>query len=446
MSNIIVISPPERVSSEIRKVIALFEAGLNQFHVRKPDFDDLEMISYISSIPRKFHQYIVLHSHFYLVERFDIKGIQLGKNRIQEGQAFKNAVNYYGYSAHSFEEIIELQSEFTHFFLSPVYTSISKPDYNPNYSAEQLEKFLGDHSELKVIALGGINSENIQRTLSMGFEGLAMLGNIWEKDEPAVEYSKLQKRLSERPTVLSIAGFDPCSGAGITADVKTFEQYKTQGLTVTTAITYQNEDQFDSVDWLSFAQIRKQIEVLFRKYDPLYIKIGLVENLDVLLKIIGALKTLDPKVKIIWDPILKASSQFDFHTDLNKEKLKDILNEIHLVTPNVPESLELFGSDDPENIRQKIVQKNGCNVLLKGGHKKSNDVTDVLIESEEISKFKGTRVKNNEKHGTGCVLSSAICAGLAQGNSIKMAIKSAKDYTRSFILSNDGLLGYHNLK
>src|SRR5260221_632714 len=105
----------------------------------------------------------------------------------------------------------------------------------------------------------------------------------------------------ERPCVLSIAGFDPSGGAGILADIKTFEQHKVSGMGVVTGLTFQNDSEFDGVKWIEPNEIIKQIDVLTRKFKFQFVKIGMLESLDVLEKIISRLKANGSK--LIWDPI-----------------------------------------------------------------------------------------------------------------------------------------------
>lgn len=442
-SQLIIISPPENIPSEIRNVKSLFEQGLQQFHIRKPEFSDFDMINYITSIPKTFRKFLVLHSHYYLAKDFELKGIQIGKNRITEAKEYKSNFEYFGYSAHSFDEIIAIKSDYTHFFLSPIFNSISKANYQPKYSLAEISNFLLSNSDLKVIALGGIDAENSQQCLNTGFSGIALLGAIWQHHDVANVYNEIKESLNSRPFALSIAGFDPSSGAGISADIKTFEQHKIQGLGVSTAITYQNDSEFITVDWLSFEQIKKQIEVLMKKYDTPFVKIGLIENFEVLRLIISLLKEFNTEIKIIWDPILKASSNFGFHKDINKAEVFGLLKDIYLITPNIPECIEIFGTRDHNEIQSKINEFAICNVLVKGGHAINDDVSDVLIEQNRITHFHGQRLPNKDKHGTGCVLSSAICSNLAKGMHLHLSMEQAKKYITKFIDSNNTLLGYH---
>ena len=248
-----------------------------------------------------------------------------------------------------------------------------------------------------------------------------------------------------RKYVLSIAGFDPSSGAGITADVKTFEQHNVFGLSVITSNTIQNDSEFTKVYWIQPEIIFEQIEILFKKYFIEFVKIGLIENIDFLERIVVKLKEYNSDIKIIWDPILKATAGKEFHNGFEKNKLQNIFNSVYLITPNLDEFKILFPDvTNPENELPKILKELNINLLLKGGHSETEEIVDTLFFDSNIFKFKGTKFKNYSKHGTGCVLSSAIVSGLANGLTLDKACENAKTYVENFIKSSKTNLGFHH--
>lgn len=244
----------------------------------------------------------------------------------------------------------------------------------------------------------------------------------------------------ERPYVLSIAGFDPSGGAGILADIKTFEINKVIGLGVCTAITFQNDAEFEGLNWISYDDIKKQNQILFKKFTIDWVKIGLIKDLTELYKIILLLKDLNPNVNIIWDPILKASAGYIFHKEVEQQMLEEVLKHLYLITPNLEEISKLSPSFHIDLAAERI--NNLCNVLLKGGHRTDGLAVDILYERNDKTSYEG-KMLNTSKHGTGCVLSAAILAELAKGKSLNEACKEGKHYTTEFILSHKGLLGYH---
>jgi hydroxymethylpyrimidine/phosphomethylpyrimidine kinase len=251
----------------------------------------------------------------------------------------------------------------------------------------------------------------------------------------------------QRSYVLSIAGFDPSGGAGVLADVKTFEQCDVYGMGVVSALTFQNDIFFEKVEWLSIDQIIGQIEVLKKRNQFEFIKIGLIENLEVLYHLIKYLKSapssgLTPP-RLIWDPILKASAGFEFHPELDQELLENICSELYLVTPNVPEAEQLAVSVHAEKNAEYLSRF--CNVFLKGGHNAEKKGQDTLfIKNGKQILFEAKIINTFSKHGSGCVLSSAITASLAKGYGLEEACAEAKEYVTGFLMSNDTLLGYHS--
>lgn len=249
---------------------------------------------------------------------------------------------------------------------------------------------------------------------------------------------------SQRPYVLSVAGYDPSGGAGVLADIKTFEANKTYGLGVISANTFQNDKDFTGLDWMPFEKINAQLEVLAQRFAVQWVKIGLIQSLEVLAQVIAVCKRLWAGCQIIWDPILAASAGFQFHTSINQLQLQKSLREIFLVTPNVPEAQQLApGAPATESAKQLASY---CNVLLKGGHDAEKKGYDSLFTVEGRKYAFRPKAKNvSAKHGSGCVLSSAVAAQLAQGEGLHRACLLAKEYTGAFLKSNETLLGYHKL-
>ena len=246
----------------------------------------------------------------------------------------------------------------------------------------------------------------------------------------------------KRPTVLSIAGYDASAGAGVLADVKTFESIGIYGFAATTCITYQNENKFGDVKWLSVKQIKNQIYLILELHKIEFVKISLIENFKTLISIIELLKAHNPHIKIIWDPILRASAGFDFHKKISKKDLKYILKNCYLITPNWNEIQPLANEKDVVRGAEKLAKY--CAVFLKGGHNIETPATDILFIENDIEIFHPTKITELEKHGSGCVLSSAITAYLVLGNDIKKSCLLAKEYTYNFLVSNESKLGYHN--
>ncbi len=238
---------------------------------------------------------------------------------------------------------------------------------------------------------------------------------------------------------VSIAGHDPSEGAGIGADLKTFEAHGLLGLGVVTAITYQVEDRFEGLDWVERKSVLRQLDLLLKRYQPRYFKIGIVESFGFLSEILELIHKNSLNPVIVWDPVLKATaSKESFHQEFKKSEITDLLKKVTLITPNLDEMKLIFPDWNPETELPE-----STSLLLKGGHSDTEKGTDILFQQGMEYALSPTRIIQGEKHGTGCVLSSAICSQLVLGNNLKEACQEAKDYLIGFLESGKDLLGTH---
>lgn len=226
--------------------------------------------------------------------------------------------------------------------------------------------------------------------------------------------------------LLTIAGFDPSAGAGLLADIKAFEHCRFCGQAVCTALTIQNEVSFEKPNWLNWLQIKEQLQILSKTSDFNYVKIGLVENPKTLENILKWLRKKYPNAFIIWDPILKASTGFEFHKQNAASWLK-LFTYVNLITPNLPEA-EFFGIS-------KGSSKTA--VLVKGGHSSNAQKSEDLLflpGSPTPIKFSAKRIKK-ERHGSGCTLSALVLANFAKYNDLEKAISISKKSMQTFFKS-----------
>lgn len=247
----------------------------------------------------------------------------------------------------------------------------------------------------------------------------------------------------DRPIVLSIAGFDPSGGAGVLADVKTFEQNKCLGFSVISANTIQTEDTFIAANWIPVEEIIAQMIPLFKKYKISFVKIGIIEDLETLTQIVRWLKRENPYVQIVWDPVVSSTTGFKLMNAVQPEILEKILSSILLITPNISEVKSLSNTTDIQQASQYLA--NFCPVYLKGGHSESELGVDYLIERGKRTKLSPLSTEYYSKHGSGCVLSSAIISNLAQGKSLINSCELGKRYIEQILGSNHQLLAYHHV-
>ncbi len=245
-----------------------------------------------------------------------------------------------------------------------------------------------------------------------------------------------------RPFVVSIAGFDPSAGAGVLADVKTFEQHQVYGFAISTANTIQTENEFVAIQWTDLDFVLQSVQTTFNSYDIKAVKIGIVPSLAFLKAVVFLIKKLSPETKIVWDTVLKSTTNFDFLIIENQNDLVDVLNELELITPNYDEISQLSSKEINAETTAILLSKH-CPVLLKGGHNPNEIGFDYLYLKNEHLKLAPKTTKIFDKHGSGCVLSSAITSHLALAQELKTACINAKIYIEAYLQSNPTKLGYH---
>jgi hydroxymethylpyrimidine/phosphomethylpyrimidine kinase len=216
------------------------------------------------------------------------------------------------------------------------------------------------------------------------------------------------------------------------------------GFAVNTGNTIQTENEFFEMQWTDLAFVLKSLEKLFENYTIKAVKIGIIPSLDYLREIVFMIKSLSPKTKIVWDTVLKSTTDFDFMKIENQTILVEILKEIDLITPNYNEILQLSSEEiNADTIAVNLSKY--CPVLLKGGHNPDEIGFDYLYLDNKIFRLSPKETLVFEKHGSGCVLSSAITSNLALGQDLKTACINAKKYIENYLQSNPTKLGHHHV-
>lgn len=444
---LIVISEPHYFEGEAQLVNQLFDAGLAIFHLRKPGTEKQDYAALLGRIDARYHDRIALHQFHELHREFPrIRRLHYPEAKRKEMMHSDLPFPLQGYvlssSVHGPDALQEL-ADFDYAFYGPVFDSLSKPGY-PGIAGPGFT--LPEQPAVRLIALGGITAARIPALKAMGFTGMAVLGNLWANKTRVLEHFKLllqAVRQPSRPYVMSIAGFDPSAGAGLLADIKCFEQLQVYGFGVCTALTVQTDSHFLKNQWLDAEQIIEQFALLLPKFEIRACKIGLIKNSRTLLEVLSYLRQHAPDIRIVLDPVLKASAGYAFHDWENAlPKLEPALRQLDLITPNYTEMQRLAAQNEVLPAARRWAAY--CPVLLKGGHLPENKGLDYLLENGQLHELQPDVEGVEEKHGSGCVLSAAITAQLAKGESLLDACLSAKRYTEKFLNSNKSLLGYHN--
>jgi len=191
---IIVITPEELVQNETGIINELFQEGLDLLHIRKPFITSEEITDFIQKINSEFHSQLVLHSHYDLAKELTISRFHFREIDRQNGLYTSFTDKIISTSVHDIEAFNELTDEWEYAFISPVFPSISKKEYGENSNIlNEIKR--RKNSDVKLIALGGINENNIREVFDSRIDGVALLGAIWESEEPVQIFKKCRQNV-----------------------------------------------------------------------------------------------------------------------------------------------------------------------------------------------------------------------------------------------------------
>jgi hydroxymethylpyrimidine/phosphomethylpyrimidine kinase len=232
---------------------------------------------------------------------------------------------------------------------------------------------------------------------------------------------------------LSIAGSDSSGGAGIQADLKTFQAHGVFGMSAVTAVTVQNTQKVYDIQEMHPKIVHDQIICLFDDIEIHAVKIGMVSSIELIQAIASALKTVTPP-PIVLDPVMISKSGYRL---LNQDAQDALIQELfplsEIITPNIYEAQALVDRkikniDDMKSAALDILKLGAKKVVVKGGHLEEDRATDILYDGQEFKRLQSHWVKTKNTHGTGCTFSSAIAANIALGNNFFESVTLAKAY------------------
>jgi hydroxymethylpyrimidine/phosphomethylpyrimidine kinase len=236
------------------------------------------------------------------------------------------------------------------------------------------------------------------------------------------------------PIALSIAGSDSSGGAGIQADLKTFSAFGVYGAAVITALTAQNTWGIAAVEPVAAPFVAAQIDAVLCDLDVGCIKTGMLANAGIVEAVVRAVRKAQRRPLIV-DPVMVATSGAMLLAPDAIDALKrELMPLATLITPNLPEAARLLGSREAASETEAAAQAKalrflGCGaVLLKGGHAKGETAVDYLCDGAGVERLVRPRIDTPHTHGTGCTLSAAIAALLAQGVGLMDAVTRAKAF------------------
>jgi hydroxymethylpyrimidine/phosphomethylpyrimidine kinase len=238
------------------------------------------------------------------------------------------------------------------------------------------------------------------------------------------------------PVILTIAGFDPSSGAGISADLKTFAAHQCYGLAAISALTVQNTLGVQAVHPVAPAMLRDCLQSLAADGQIRAVKIGMLANAPIA-KVVSEFLDAHPTLPCVLDPVLRSSSDLPLIDEPGFQFLRDrLLSQVSVVTPNLAEAaaltgLKVEGVEEMKAAARKICELGAEAVVVTGGHLEKP--VDIYGHSGGLETFTGERCKPDNIHGAGCTFSAGIAAHLALGRQLADAIMLAKAYVAESI-------------
>ena len=247
---------------------------------------------------------------------------------------------------------------------------------------------------------------------------------------------------------LTMAGSDPSGGAGIQADLKTFTVLGVYGASVITALTAQNTIGVTGVLAISPDFIGQQIDAVASDLNIVAVKTGMLGNAVTVEAVVNGIRRHGFKTVVV-DPVMVATSgDALLSPDAIDAVRLQLIPLATLITPNLHEAAKLLGTSVAENVSQmeeqgrRLLGLGPGAVLIKGGHATGNEAIDVLVTQAGVSHISAPRVYTRNTHGTGCTLSAAIAAYMAQGLALEDAVRRAKRFlTEALIVAASQHLG-----
>lgn len=242
------------------------------------------------------------------------------------------------------------------------------------------------------------------------------------------------------PVVLTIAGFDPSSGAGITADIKTIAAHGCYGVSCITALTVQSTQGVRRVEPLTAGLIAATLEELVADLEVMAVHIGMLGTAPAVQEVADFLSRL-ALPHVVLDPIIRSSSGRDLLDEAGLKLLIDRLFRIsEVVTPNVDEAAALTGQpvgsiEEMRKAARRLHEFGARNVVVTGGHlEKATDLLSFQTsQGTEQEIFKAERQRGHSTHGTGCAFATALTCHLAMGRGLPEAVLLSKAYVSAAI-------------
>lgn len=419
--------------------------GVTCVQLREKELDEAEFFKEaiaLQDLCKRYHVPFIINDNVEIAIKSKADGIHVGQQDMAAKDVRKQLGDQMilGVSVETVEQAVAAEQAGADYLgVGAMFYTSTKNDASA-VSYDTLKAICSSVS-IPVVAIGGIKKENMQQLSGSGVDGVALVSAIFAADDIVSECRAL-RRLSEQmmeekaaktmKCTLTIAGSDSSGGAGIQADVKTMTMNGVYAMSAITALTAQNTTGVTGIMNVTPEFLEKQIDAVFTDIRPDGVKIGMVSSAELVQSIGKKLREYKAE-NIVVDPVMVATSGSRLISSDGIETLKQELFPLAaILTPNIPEAelladMHIETECDMIKAAEKISSTYGCAVLCKGGHS-INDANDLLYTDGSYEWFEGKRIDNPNTHGTGCTLSSAICANLAKGYDLADAVRKAKAY------------------
>lgn len=419
--------------------------GVTFLQIREKDVGEavfLDRAKEMKEVASKYNVPFVINDNLDVMLASDADGIHVGQKDIAEGMGIKKLRKrvgdgkIIGVSVRTVEQALFAEYNGADYIgVGAVFTTSTKND------TEHVElvtlRSICEAVNIPVVAIGGISRHNILGLQGSGIDGVAVVSAILGQKDieiATLDLARLSGQLNQSnvPKVLTIAGSDCSGGAGIQGDLKTIAAHGCYGMSVVTALTAQNTTGVFAIEGCQPSFVGEQIDCIFSDIVPHAVKIGMVDSEETIGMIVDRLSYYRPE-HIVVDPVMMSTSGSNLiKPEAIKILQKRLLPIASIVTPNIAEAELLSGVDilnkrDMVVAAEKIADQCSGYILIKGGHSKAN-ADDLLYKAGVTIWFEGKRIGNENTHGTGCTLSSAIASHLARGYDMEESVRKSKAY------------------
>lgn len=398
----------------------------------------IDIAKEVKTLCLKYRIPFIINDNIEVALAVDADGVHIGQEDMNASQvrAMIGPDKILGVSAHTIEEgLIAKANGADYLGIGAMFATTSKEDAT-GVSLETMNAII-EATQLPAVAIGGIDEKKLACFKGTKIDGVAVISAILaQKDIRQAAYN-LRKGVnfylrSQMKRVLSIAGSDCSGGAGIQADLKTMAALHTYGMSAITALTAQNTTGVYGIYNTTPEFLGNQLDCIFKDIYPHAIKIGMVNQPELIDCIVDKLTQYEAK-NIVVDPVMVSTSGSKLMQDEATIKLLNCLIPLAtIITPNLSEAevianMSIHTKEDMLSAAKKIATYYHGYILIKGGHFAGN-ADDLIYHEGTIIWLTAPKLDNPNTHGTGCTLSSAIACYLSMGYSPIDSIKLAKEY------------------